>query len=437
MGRRENFIYIETDTLGGLLLPRSRSTIARNKRASAIVKSDMLSESRGWRAAALAAVLCGVLSNPIVWRNLERLVRTPGYDDSALVTIDRDTVHFTGYGDVPPAVITLWRTSTKFEKMLTLDRWTFADGAKAERVSPGVIELTGVRPWRGRLLRAEDSQAAVISYDFAGGDESLVGREVRLGFYKYRVVGIMPPRFRVLSRETQAWIALPRFPDHLEMVGKLRAGVSLAEAQDDLRRISLAGRQGRARKLEVITLRHNRQDDLMFVISVLKWNFGFVCLMSLGALARFLFQRKRNITLGQQTRYLGFLIAKTAVIFTALGVFWIVLVDPSVQKFLSGMAGWSMPVLFWCFLLGSWGLTFWSLRDQQHRCRVCCQILRMPVDSGQWSSLVIDRPRTEYICAFGHGTLYVPGTRLLDLDSVNWTSHQDMWSELFSELPAR
>jgi hypothetical protein len=95
--------------------------------------------------------------------------------------------------------------------------------------------------------------------------------------------------------------------------------------------------------------------------------------------------------------------------------------------------GLAMPVVFWTFLLLSWGAVFWCLRDQQNRCRVCLHVLRMPVASGLWSSLVLDRPRTEYICPYGHGTLYVPGTRLLDLDAVNWTPHDDMWTDLLKE----
>jgi hypothetical protein len=113
-----------------------------------------------------------------------------------------------------------------------------------------------------------------------------------------------------------------------------------------------------------------------------------------------------------------------------LALVWIVLVDPGVQQFLVDLAGWAMPIQFWAFLLASWGLTAWSLRDQQQRCRTCCERLRMPVESGLWSSLVLDRPRTEYICPYGHGTLYVPGTKLLDLDAVNWTPNRDFWNEL-------
>ena len=392
----------------------------------------MLFESRVWRVAALAAVLVAIFSNPVVRRNLYRLTHSPGYDDSRLVTIDRDTLRFNNYGTVPPFVLPLWKKSEKFEQLLPFDRWTFADSTHAERVSPGILELTGIRPWRGRLLGADDRHAVVLSYEFAHGDPSLVGRELRIGFFKYTVIGIMPPGFRLVSRESQVWMLLPLFPSGFEIVGKLRPGVSLAEARDDLRRLAVVWP---ARRMELITLRHNRLDDLLFAVSILKWSFGFVCLMALGSLSRFLLRRRRNITLRQQLVYLRFLLARYSVLSVAMVLFWIVWVDPEVQRAVSEFAGWSVPVTFWAFLVAAWALAFRSLRDHQNRCRVCCERLRMPVASGTWSSLVLDRPRTEYICPYGHGTLYVPGTRLLDLDSVNWTSHQDMWRELF-EQPA-
>lgn len=393
----------------------------------------MLVESRGWRAASALVVLISIFSLPIVTSNLRRLFAGRGYDDSRLVTIDRETVHYNSYGAVPPMVISVWKRNYSFQTMLTLERWTFSDGTHAERVSPGVLELTGVRPWRGTLLSPKEPHAAVLSYEFAGGDERWIGRKIHLGLQDFQVTGIMPPDFRVLSRESNVWVPLPARAERLEIVGKLRPGISPEDAQTELRALSMAWKQAKARKLEVITLKQNRQDDLWFAFSLLKWNFGFVCLVAMGALARFLRLPEPNITLSVQLRYLGFLVLKSLAIFVAMGLFWIVLVDPDVQKFLTDLAGWAMPILFWAFLLASWGLTGWSLRDQQNRCRTCCERLRMPVHSGLWSSLVIDRPRTEYICPYGHGTLYVPGTKLLDIDSVNWTSNRDFWHELFDE----
>lgn len=383
--------------------------------------------------ASVAVVLIAVFSQPIVIRNLQRLFQGPGYDDSTLVTIDRDTVHYNGYGTVTPALISLWRKSRSFESMLTLERWAFADGVHAERLSPGVLELTGVAPWRGTLPAAGDDRAAVLAYSFAQGDASWIGRTIRLGFQEYRVAAIMPPRFRLISRESEIWVPLPKDAQHLEIIGKLRPGVSPGAAQGEMRALSLAAKKWRARKLEVITLRENRQDDLWFAVSLLKYNFLFVFAVAIGAFIKFLREPMRTIPLREELRYLAFLLVKTLVLLSAMALCWILCADPGVQRLLTDLAGWAMPILFWMFLLTAWGLTFWSLRDQQNRCRTCCTRLRMPVESGLWSSLVLDRPRTEFICPYGHGTLYVPGTKLLDLDSINWTSNHDMWRELFDD----
>lgn len=390
----------------------------------------MLVESRAWRVASVAVILIAVFSLPLVTRNLRRLFVGPGYDDSRLVTIDGGSVRYNNSGTVPPMVIPVWRRNTSFETMLLLDRWTFADGTHGERVWPGVLELTGVQPWRGALLPAGDENTAVVAYEFAHGDERWIGRKIWLGLQEYRVTGIMPPHFQVMSRAAQVWIPLPAGAQRLAVVGKLRPGVSTEVAQNELRSLSRQSRQGRAGKLEVITLKRYRQEDLLFALAFLRWNFAFVCLVAAIALVKFQRSHSRNIRLAEQLRYLGFLLAKSFFLFVGLALAWIVAVDPSIQQFLVGLAGWAMPIFLWAFVLTSWGVTAWSLREQQRRCRTCCTRLRMPVESGLWSSLVLDRPHTDYICPYGHGTLYVPGTKLLDLDALNWTPNGDFWNEL-------
>lgn len=380
-----------------------------------------------------------LFSMPFVQSNLRRLFEGPGYDDSRLVTIDHDTVHYNTYGAVPPMAVNVWRRNTTFQTMLTMERWTFADGTHAERLSPGILELTGVRPWRGTLLPPNDWHAAVVSFDYANGDPGFIGHRIHLGLQDFRVVGIMPPHFQLVSRQSEVWVPLAPDAQRLEIIGVLKPGVTPAAAQDELRSLSIHSRQAKARKLEVITLKQNRQSDFWFAASLLQWNLLFVFGVAVVALVKFLRSHSRNITLAVQLRFLGFLLAKSFVVFSGLALCWVLLVDPGLQQFLTDLGGWAMPILFWMFLLASWGVTAWSLRDQQNRCRTCCEPLRMPVQSGLWSSLVLDRPRTEYICPYGHGTLYVPGTRLLDIDAVNWTPNRDLWGELLDEgsVPTR
>jgi hypothetical protein len=395
----------------------------------------MLAESRAWSIAAFVAVLVGLFANPLSSTVGRHLFQSPTYSDSApLVVIDPDTVH-SSVG-IPAWMVSHWRGRAKsFQDIFALQNWSPDDYVEGERVAPGIFESFGAKPWRGRTLQAGDSKAVVVSYEWARGDASWVGRDARFGLQKYRIVGIMPQGFRLVAPDADVWGLLPDSAVFVEMVGKLRPGVTPEAATKELRDSAILLKQYRYRHLELISLEQNRFQNVRTAAALLKWNLGFVLLISLGSLARFLMQIRRSVTLRQHLAFLGFLISKTTLILLGFAFVWIVFFDRTVLHLVADGTNWLLPFFSWSFLLASWGATFWSLRDQESRCRICFAHLRMPVHSGRWSSLVLDRPRTESICPFGHGTLYVPGTRLLDLDAVNWTSHDDMWRELF-EQPA-
>jgi hypothetical protein len=73
------------------------------------------------------------------------------------------------------------------------------------------------------------------------------------------------------------------------------------------------------------------------------------------------------------------------------------------------------------------------LRDQRYRCRVCARRLRMPITAGSWGQMLqFGRPRTEYICPYGHGTLKVSDLQISGLEAADWKAHEDIWTELYS-----
>lgn len=76
------------------------------------------------------------------------------------------------------------------------------------------------------------------------------------------------------------------------------------------------------------------------------------------------------------------------------------------------------------------GLVYLSILDQRYRCRTCLRRLRMPVTYGEWDQILLGRPRTDYICPFGHGTLRVPELHLASPELVHWKPIDDMWKEL-------
>jgi len=77
------------------------------------------------------------------------------------------------------------------------------------------------------------------------------------------------------------------------------------------------------------------------------------------------------------------------------------------------------------------GMFYVCVWDQRYRCRVCLRRLRMPIETGSWHRmLLLGRPRIEYICPYGHGTLREEELHISGLDNAEWTESRDMWEEL-------
>ena len=83
------------------------------------------------------------------------------------------------------------------------------------------------------------------------------------------------------------------------------------------------------------------------------------------------------------------------------------------------------------FLLAA-GALYLIIRDQRYRCRVCLRRLRMPIETGSWGQMLqFGRPRTEYICPYGHGTLKAEELQISGLANPEWTPNSDdIWEEL-------
>ncbi|HET7619196.1 MAG TPA: ABC transporter permease [Vicinamibacterales bacterium] len=137
-------------------------------------------------------------------------------------------------------------------------------GVEPERVAAGTVTANtfstfGVSPIRGRVFTsAEDvpngPNVAVIGYGLwqrrFAGDESIVGRSIQINGAPYTVLGVMPPDF-VLPTDFEnpspsvLWTPLqldPSSTDHgshgYYAAGRLRDGVSVEQAREDLHRIA-------------------------------------------------------------------------------------------------------------------------------------------------------------------------------------------------------
>jgi hypothetical protein len=114
------------------------------------------------------------------------------------------------------------------------------------------FETLGARPVAGTPFRRGDSMArAVVSARFvreAGASSSadLLGRTLTVGVTPVAIVAVMPAAFAFPAANIDVWIpaqaapgiAFDRSPDarRFQLVGRLRPGVSLTQARDDVAR---------------------------------------------------------------------------------------------------------------------------------------------------------------------------------------------------------
>lgn len=140
-------------------------------------------------------------------------------------------------------------------------------------------------------------------------------------------------------------------------------------------------------------------------------------------------------------RYWLLLVGKLMAATALTALLWVLIVAvsphaPPVSAFESlGFLLWTFP---WTLTVGAGFLIYCAaitvcVVDQLYRCRVCCRRLRMPIRNGSHSHALTDKPRTEYICTYGHGKLTVPEAELTGFGALRWTFYGDVWQELFGK----
>lgn len=136
-------------------------------------------------------------------------------------------------------------------------------------------------------------------------------------------------------------------------------------------------------------------------------------------------------------RYWGFFAAKLLVA-AAVAYEWLLVVDcldpdlPATEVLanLSQYLAYYVALMVWFVVCA--GALCLIVRDQRYRCRVCLRKLMMPVETGSWGRMLqFGRPRIEYICPYGHGTLKAEELQISGLATPDWTPHSDdIWAEL-------
>jgi putative ABC transport system permease protein len=233
----------------------------------------MLGRNPGFTAAAIACLALGIGATTAIFSvvNAVLLRPLPYSQPGRLVRVFTEFPRFPNGGlrhfwMSPPEYFELKRDTKSWE---TLEAWA-SQGvnlagasdpvrAQASYVTGGMLPTLGVAPLFGRLLAFADDlpnvpRVAVLSFGLwqraFGGDRSILGRDIRLNGSPCTVVGVMPAAFTFPPGETDAselWAPIQLDPARpggrgshfLNVLGRLHAGVTQAQAQDEMLRYAV------------------------------------------------------------------------------------------------------------------------------------------------------------------------------------------------------
>ena len=214
---------------------------------------------------AIGTLALGIGANTVIFSVVDAVViRALPYDDPDRVIVIWEDNSRAGFAKNTPAPANFfdWRRMNRTLADMAATRGATAsvtgDGVPEQimgrAATPNFFSVLGVRPHIGRTFTdAEDrdgAQVAVISYGLwqrrYGGDASVVGRAVLLNDTRYEVIGVMPRAFAFRNREVDYWIPMHLSPEraadrgshYLNVVGRLKSGVSLEAARGDMRGIA-------------------------------------------------------------------------------------------------------------------------------------------------------------------------------------------------------
>ena len=214
-----------------------------------------------------------VLVRPLPFPESERLVKVwethPGYSMMELSPAN--------YRDIKAAATSFESLAAYTDMAMNLVGQGEPQRVEGAWVTGNLFSTLGRPALLGRYFSERDDQAGapatvMLSYalwqtDF-GGDASVLGKSIILDDKAYTVIGVMPADFHFPTREAQFWKTFQFQEDNykdrddnwLEGIGRLKPGVSLAQARTELKLIGDRLRQQYPKEnqdvgLSVISLR--------------------------------------------------------------------------------------------------------------------------------------------------------------------------------------
>ena len=228
----------------------------------------MLLKNPGFTAIAVLALALGIGANSAIFSVVNGLLLRPlpYKNPGQLMVIWENASHLGFPKNTPsPANFLDWqKQATLFQGMAAFAERTFnltgvgePERLEGRRVSANLFDLLGVKPILGRSFVQEDdkpgTKIALLNESLwkrrFGSDPAVIGRSLALNGESYTVVGVLPNSVRLPAFgnwRDQVWVpmafpaeeAAQRGNHFLEVIGRLKPGVTLAQARAEMETIT-------------------------------------------------------------------------------------------------------------------------------------------------------------------------------------------------------
>ena len=283
----------------------------------------MLRKNPGFTAVAVLTLALGIGANTTIFSvvNAVLLKPLPYPEPGQLVQLRADwsgspstVIGSSTFVEVKAQSQSLARIAAYSGGDMTLTGAGSAEQVVAGAVTADFFPLLGVQPaWGRNFTREEDTpngpKAAILGHGLwqsrFGGDADVLGRTITLNEQSYTVVGILPARFQY-PEPFQLWIplalgetgaALAKYGEGmilLKALARLKPGVTLEQAQAELRTIAQreqSPRPDEAPVVSLVTLHEQVVGDVKGALLVLLGAVALVLLIACANVANLLLAR--------------------------------------------------------------------------------------------------------------------------------------------------
>jgi putative ABC transport system permease protein len=262
---------------------------------------------------AIFSVVDAVLLRPLPFKHPEQLVMV--WENAAHMGFPKNTPSPANFLDWQKQSQSFTGIAATAERSFNLTGVGEPERLDGRRVSANLFDLLGVPALFGRAFVSDDDRpgthVVVLSYSLwqrrFGSDRAVIGRALTLNGESYTVVGVMPPLVQLpgfANRKDQLWLPIAFPPDEaaqrgnhfLEVIARLKSGVTLKQAQAEMETIAarLAGQYPDYNTrigAVVVPLHEQVVGDMKPALLVLLGAVAFVLLISCANVANLLLAR--------------------------------------------------------------------------------------------------------------------------------------------------